>query len=36
MSVVRIAHRYAKSLIDIAVEQSKLERVLEDVYSFRE
>jgi len=36
MSVARIAHRYAKSLIDIAVEQNKLERVLEDVQSFRE
>ncbi len=36
MSVARIAHRYAKSLIDVAVEQNKLERVLEDVQSFRE
>ena len=36
MSVARIAHRYAKSLIDIAVEQNKLERVLDDVNSFRE
>lgn len=36
MSVARIAHRYAKSLIEIAVEQNKLERVLEDVQSFRE
>lgn len=35
MSVLRIAHRYAKSLIDLAVEQGKLERVLEDVQSFQ-
>ncbi len=36
MSVQRIASRYAKSLIDLAVEQNKLDRVLEDVNSFRE
>ncbi|MBX2872496.1 MAG: ATP synthase F1 subunit delta [Saprospiraceae bacterium] len=36
MSVQRIASRYAKSLLDLAVEQNKLERVLEDVNSFRE
>lgn len=36
MSVQRIASRYAKSLIDLAVEQNKLERILEDVNSFRE
>ena len=36
MSVQRIASRYAKSLIDIAVEQNKLDRVLEDIYAFRE
>lgn len=36
MSVQRIASRYAKSLIDLAVEQDKLERILEDVKSFRE
>lgn len=36
MSVTRIAHRYAKSLLDIALEQNKLERVTEDVQSFRE
>ncbi|MCB9324179.1 MAG: ATP synthase F1 subunit delta [Lewinellaceae bacterium] len=35
MSVQRIASRYAKSLMDLAVEQNKLERVLEDVQSFR-
>lgn len=31
----RIASRYAKSLIDLAVEQGKLDRVLEDVKSFQ-
>ena len=36
MSVQRIASRYAKSLIDLAKEQGKLDRVLEDVESFRE
>ena len=36
MSIARIAHRYAKSLIDLSVEQGKLERTLEDVQSFRE
>lgn len=36
MSVTRIAHRYAKSLIDLAVEQNKLERVREDVQAFKE
>lgn len=35
MSVQRIASRYAKSLIDLAVEQNKLERILEDVQSFK-
>ncbi len=35
MSVTRIASRYAKSLIDLAVEQDKLERVLEDVKTFQ-
>lgn len=35
MSIARIAHRYAKSLIDLASEQGKLERVLEDVQSFK-
>lgn len=34
MSAQRIATRYAKSLIDLASEQGKLERVLEDVESF--
>lgn len=34
MSVQRIASRYAKSLIDLAEEQGKLERILEDVNSF--
>lgn len=36
MSVQRIASRYAKSLIDLAQEQGKLDRVLEDVQSFKE
>ena len=34
MSTYRIASRYAKSLIDLAIEQGKLERVLEDVTGF--
>ncbi|MCB0521816.1 MAG: ATP synthase F1 subunit delta [Lewinellaceae bacterium] len=36
MSVQRIATRYAKSLIDLANEHGKLDKVLEDVKSFRE
>ncbi|MEZ4948017.1 MAG: ATP synthase F1 subunit delta [Saprospiraceae bacterium] len=36
MSVARIASRYAKSLIDLAVEQNKLERIMEDVQSFNQ
>jgi len=36
MSVQRIASRYAKSLIDLAQERGKLDRVLEDVQSFKE
>lgn len=35
MSVQRIASRYAKSLIELAVDQNKLEKILEDVQSFR-
>ena len=35
MSVSRIAGRYAKSLIDLAVEQGKLDRVLEDIKGFQ-
>ncbi len=35
MSVSKIASRYAKSLIDLAVEQNKLDRILEDVESFK-
>ncbi len=31
MSITRIASRYAKSLLDLAVEQNKVERVLEDM-----
>jgi F-type H+-transporting ATPase subunit delta len=34
MSVQRIASRYAKSLIELAIEQNKVERILEDVKSF--
>lgn len=35
MSVIRIASRYAKSLLDLAVEQNKLDRVLEDIEAFQ-
>jgi len=34
MSVQRIASRYAKSLVDLAQEGSKLDRVMEDISSF--
>lgn len=34
MSVQKIAGRYAKSFVDLAIEQNKLERVLEDVNNF--
>lgn len=34
MSSYRIASRYAKSLIDLAIEQGKLDRVVEDMTSF--
>ncbi|MBR9920390.1 MAG: ATP synthase F1 subunit delta [Bacteroidetes bacterium] len=34
MSVIRIASRYAKSLIDLSVEQNKLERIKSDMESF--
>ena len=36
MSVHRIANRYATSLVELANEQGKLERILEDVKSFKE
>jgi F-type H+-transporting ATPase subunit delta len=36
MSAQRIASRYAKSLIDLANEKGKLDRVLEDVQSFQQ
>ncbi len=36
MSVQRIATRYAKSLIDLAVEQGKLDSILGDVQAFGE
>lgn len=35
MSVTRIATRYAKSLLDLAQEQGKLERILEDIKAFQ-
>lgn len=35
MSVIRIASRYAKSLMDLAIEQDKLERIKEDILSFK-
>ncbi len=34
MSVARIASRYAKTLVDLSIQQNKLDRVLEDVESF--
>ncbi len=34
MSTYRIASRYAKSLIDLAMEQGKMDRVLEDMTMF--
>lgn len=34
MSVQKIADRYAKSLVDLALEQNKLDRVAEDVKHF--
>ena len=36
MSAQRIAARYAKSLVDLALDQDKLERVMEDVSHFQE
>jgi F-type H+-transporting ATPase subunit delta len=36
MSVIRIASRYAKSLLDLAVEQGRLEVVQSDMISIRE
>ncbi len=35
MSVTRIASRYAKSLLDLAVEQNKLDTVVKDIESFK-
>ena len=34
MSVARIASRYAETLIDLSIQQNKLDRILEDVESF--
>ena len=36
MSVQRIASRYAQSLLELSVDQNKLERVMEDVQTFNE
>jgi F-type H+-transporting ATPase subunit delta len=36
MSVIRIATRYAKSILDLAIEQGKLEAVQSDMSSIRE
>jgi len=36
MSVTRIASRYAKSLLDLATEQGKVDKVLEDMKTFNE
>lgn len=36
MSVTRIATRYAKSLIDLATEQGKLEQVFADIHTINE
>lgn len=36
MSVTKLAGRYAKSLLDLAQEQGKLDTILGDVESFRE
>lgn len=36
MSITRIASRYAKSLLDLSVEEGKLERILADVKVFQE
>ncbi len=35
MSIQKIAGRYAKSLIDLAIEQNKLEVIKEDVKLFK-
>ena len=36
MSIARIANRYAKSLLDLAVERQQVERIMEDFESFNE
>ena len=36
MSVTRIASRYAKSLLDLATEQGKVDKILEDMKTFNE
>ena len=35
MSITRIASRYAKSLLDLSLEQNKLEKILEDIKLFQ-
>ena len=35
MSVQKIAGRYAKSLIDLAIEQNKMDKIKEDVATFK-
>jgi F-type H+-transporting ATPase subunit delta len=35
MSVIRIASRYAKSLIDLAKEKGNLDRAVEDIKYFQ-
>lgn len=35
MSVEKVASRYAKSLLDLAKEQKKVEEVLDDIHSFK-
>lgn len=34
MSIGRIANRYAKSLLDLAIEQNKVDKVVEDITTF--
>ncbi len=36
MSINKIASRYAKSLLDLAKDQNKVERILEDVKTFKQ
>ena len=36
MSIARIASRYAKSLLDLAIENGKLEKVVDDIKLFQQ